>query len=62
MTSKEIADIKSKQALIFNHMQTLDDEVFNNHNDIVKIATSVGSLYECTHQSFRNMSENLRRF
>ena len=62
MTSKEIADIKSKQAVSFNHMQTLDDEVSNNHNDIVKIATSVGSLYEYTHQSFRNMSEKLRRF
>ena len=62
MTSKVIGDIKSKQAVVFNHMQTLDDEVSNNHNDIVKIATSVGSLYEYTHQSFRNMSEKLRRF
>ena len=62
MTSKEIADIKSKQAAIFNHMQTLDDEVSNNHNDIVKIATSVGSLYEYTHQSFRNLSEKLKKF
>ena len=43
MTSKEIADIKSKQAVVFNHMQMLDDEVSNYHNDIVKIATSVGS-------------------
>ena len=62
MTSNKIADIKSKQSIVFNHKQTLDDEVSNNHNDIVKIATSVGSLYEYTHQSFRNMSEKLRRF
>ena len=62
MTSKEIADIKSKQALVFNHMQTLDDDVSNNHSDIVKIAISVGSLYEYTQQSFRNMSEIYRRF
>ena len=54
MTSKEIANIKLKQAVAYNHKQTLDDEVSNNHNDIVKIATSVGSLYEYTHESFRN--------
>ena len=41
-------------------MQTLDDAVSNNHNDIVKIATSVGSLYEYTHESFRNLSEKLK--
>ena len=35
MTSKEIADIKFKQAVVFNHMQTLDDEVSNNYIDIV---------------------------
>ena len=40
----------------------LYDEVSNNHNDIVKIATSIGSLYEYTHESFRNISEKLRRF
>ena len=62
MTSKNISDIKSKQAVIYNHMQTLDDEVSNNHNDIVKILTSVGSFYEYTHQSFRNLSEKLRKF
>ena len=62
MTSREISDIKEKQSVVFNHMQTLDDEVSNNHNDIVKIATSVGSLYEYTHQSFRNISEKLKRF
>ena len=50
MTSKEIADIKSKQAVLYNHMQTLDDEVSNNHINIVKIATSVGNLYNYTHQ------------
>ena len=43
-------------------MQTLDDEVTNNHNDIVKIATSVGNLYEYTHQSFRNFSEKSKKF
>ena len=43
-------------------MHTLDDEVSNNHNDIVKIATSVGNIYEYTHQSFRNLSEKLRNF
>ena len=48
MTSKDIADIKSKQAVLFNQMQTLDDQVSNNHNHIVKIATSVGNLYEYT--------------
>ena len=62
MTSKEIADIKSKQALLYYHMHTLDDEVSNNHNYIVKIATSVGNIYELTHQSFRNLSEKLRNF
>ena len=54
--------IKSKQAVLFNHMQTLDDEVINNHNYIVKIATSVGNFYEYTHQSFRNLSEKLINF
>ena len=48
MTSKEISDIKAKQSVVFNHMQTLDDEVSNNHNDIVKLATSVKSLYDST--------------
>ena len=43
-------------------MQTLDDEISNNHDNIVKVATSVGGLYEYTHQSFRNMSENLGHF
>ena len=46
MTSKKIADIRSKQDVVFNYIQTLDDEVSNNHNDIVRIATSVGSLYK----------------
>ena len=62
MTSNEIADINSKPAVVLYHMQTLNDEVSNNHNDIVQIATSVNSLYEYTHQSFRNMSDKLRRF
>ena len=62
MTSKKIADIKSKQAVVDNYMQTLDDEVSNNHNDIVKIATSVFSFYEYTYESFRNMSEKLKNF
>ena len=62
MTSKEIADIKEKQSVVFNHMQTLDNEVSNNHNDIVKIVTSVGSLYEYTHKSFNDISEKLKRF
>ena len=62
MTSREIADIKEKQSAVFNHMQTLDKEVLNNHDDIVKISTSVGSLYEYTHQSFRNISEKLKTF
>ena len=30
-------------------MQTLNDDVTNNHNDILKIATLVGNLYEYTH-------------
>ena len=46
MTSEEIADIKEKQAAIFNHMQTLNDDVKNNQNDIVQVITSVGSLYK----------------
>ena len=62
MTSKEIADIKEKQNVVFTHMQTLDDEVSKNHNDIVKIVTAVGSLYEYTHKSFREISEKLKRF
>ena len=45
MTSNKISDIKAKQSAVFTHIKTLDDEVSNNHNDIVKIATSVGSLY-----------------
>ena len=49
MISKEIVDIKSKQAVIFNLMQTLDDKVSNNLNDIVQIARSVGSFYKHTH-------------
>ena len=59
MISKEIADIKSKQAVLYNYMHTLDDKVSNNHNHIVKLATSVGNIYEYTHQSFRNLSEKL---
>ena len=43
-------------------MQTLDYEVSNNHNDIVKIATSVESLYEYTHQSFKIISDLLKIF
>ena len=43
-------------------MQTLDDEMSNNHDDIVKIVTTIGSRYEYTHQCFRNMSKNLRCF
>ena len=62
MTSKEIAYIKSKQTVLYNHMQSLDDKVTNNYNDIVKIATSVGNLYEYTHHSFRNLSEKLKNF
>ena len=41
---KKISDIKAKQSVVFNLMQTLDDEVSNNHNDILKFATSVRSL------------------
>ena len=58
--SKEIADIKLKQAVLYNHMQTLeclDDEVSNNHNNIVKIASSIGNIYGYTHQCFKNLSE-----
>ena len=62
MTSKEIPDIKSKAAVLYNYMQTVDDEVTNNHNDIVKIATSVGNHYEYTLKSFRNLSEKLKNF
>ena len=62
MTSKEIADIKSKQAELYNHMRTQDDEVSNNHNNIVKISTSVDNLYKYTNQSFRNLCEKLRNF
>ena len=62
ITSKEIADIKSKQVVLYNHMHTLDDEVSINHNNIVKIATLVGNLYEYTHQSFKNLNEKLRNF
>ena len=43
-------------------MQTLDEEVSNNYNNIVKISNSVGNYYEYTHQSFRNLSEKLRNF
>ena len=43
-------------------MQTLDDDVSNNHNNIVKIVTFVGSLYEYTHQSFKNIIDQLKIF
>ena len=61
MTSKKYLILKLNNR-IFNHMQTIDDEVSNNNNDIVKIATSVGSLYEYTHQNFKNISEKLKTF
>ena len=62
LNSNEFADIKLKQAALYNHMQTLVDEVSNNHNNIVKFATSVGNLNEYTHQSLGNQSEKLRYF
>ena len=43
-------------------MQTLDDEVTNNHNDSVKIATSVGNLYKYTYQSLRNLRAKLKNY
>ena len=49
MTSKEIANIKLRPDVLYNHMQTLDDEISNNHNNIVKIATSVSNVYEYSH-------------
>ena len=57
MISKQISDIKAKQLIVFNYMQTLDDEAYNNHNYIVKIVTSVISLYKYTHQYFKNISD-----
>ena len=57
MTSKYIAAIKSKQPVLYDHLQTLNEEISNNHNNIVKIATLVNHLYKYTHQSFRNLSE-----
>ena len=57
MISKKIAEKKSKQALIFNFMQTVNNDITNNHNDIVKIATSVGSFYKYTNLSFRSKSD-----
>ena len=57
ITFKKVADIKSKQVVLYNHMQTLDDKDTNNHNDIEKIATSIGNLYEYTHTSFQNLSK-----
>ena len=41
-------------------MQTLDNKVTTNHNDIVKIATLVSSLYEYTHLSFKNINEKVK--
>ena len=41
MTSKEISDINAKQSVDFNYMQTLTNEILNNHDDIVNIAISV---------------------
>ena len=61
ITSNEISDIKVKQSVVFNKCKH-DDEVSNNHNYIVTIATSVGSLYEYLHQRFRIMREKLRLF
>ena len=43
MYCKGIADIKSNQDVVFNHMHTLDNEYSNNHTDIIKIATTIGS-------------------
>ena len=62
MTSNQTADIKSKQTVLNNQMQTLNDEVTNIYNDIVKIATSIGNLYEYTLQSYRNLSKKLKIF
>ena len=62
LTSKEISDIKAKQSVVINHMQSLDDKNSNNHNDIVKIAISVESLYEYMHQSFKNIRDQLKIF
>ena len=35
MTFEEIADIKSNHVVLYNQMQSLDNEVYNNHNNIV---------------------------
>ena len=43
-------------------MQILDDKVSTNYNNIVKIATTVGSFDESTDRSFQNLSEKLRQF
>jgi hypothetical protein len=43
-------------------MQMLDYEVSTNHNDIVKIVTSVGSLNKYTHVRFRNIIVKLKNF
>lgn len=45
-------------------MLTLDNDLSNNNNnnDIVKLATSLSSLYKYTHQRLRNIIERLRWF
>ena len=48
ITTKEISDITAKQSVVFNHMQTLDDKVSNNHNKLVNVVISVASLYKYT--------------
>ena len=45
MTPKEISDIKAKQLVVLNHVQTVDDKVSNNNHDKEKVATFLGSLY-----------------
>ncbi|MCP6725947.1 hypothetical protein NL526_28210, partial [Klebsiella pneumoniae] len=35
MSSRDIADLKSKQAAIYNHIHTLNNQVSANHDDIV---------------------------
>ena len=62
LSSKEIANIKEQQTHIFQHIQTMQPEITLNHDNIVKVTTLMGSLYEYTHESFRNQSYILKNF
>lgn len=62
MSSRDIGDVKSKQKAIYNYIFTLKNQVSANRYDFVKDMTTVGSLYEYTHQRCRHQNKILSKF